>query len=83
MEKKPGTHSSGATDSGHFTYDPKDNPAKTKSNAIQVPSISLPKGGGAIKGIEGRKISAPIGESRTKRKLKVDCTDLMILVDRS
>src|SRR6266542_6530091 len=25
---------------------------KTKSNAIEVPSISLPKGGGAIKGID-------------------------------
>src|SRR5450759_437641 len=25
---------------------------KTTSNAIEVPSISLPKGGGAIKGIE-------------------------------
>ncbi len=25
---------------------------KTKSNAIKVPSISLPKGGGAIKGID-------------------------------
>ncbi|HMO63598.1 MAG TPA: SpvB/TcaC N-terminal domain-containing protein [Ferruginibacter sp.] len=26
--------------------------AKTKSNAVEVPSISLPKGGGAIKGID-------------------------------
>ena len=26
--------------------------AKTKSNAIEVPSITLPKGGGAIKGID-------------------------------
>ncbi len=25
---------------------------KTKSNAIEIPSISLPKGGGAIKGID-------------------------------
>lgn len=25
---------------------------KTKSNTIEVPSISLPKGGGAIKGID-------------------------------
>ena len=25
---------------------------KTKSNAIEVPSISLPKGGGSIKGID-------------------------------
>lgn len=25
---------------------------KTKSNAIEVPSISLPKGGGALKGID-------------------------------
>jgi len=25
---------------------------KTKSNAIEVPSISLPKGGGAMKGID-------------------------------
>lgn len=40
---------------------PKDNPTshflktdggKTKSNAIEVPSINLPKGGGAIKGID-------------------------------
>lgn len=29
-----------------------DNPAKTKSNQIEVPSISLPKGGGAIKSID-------------------------------
>src|ERR1043165_7461953 len=25
---------------------------KTKSNAIEIPSISLPKGGGAVKGID-------------------------------
>lgn len=25
---------------------------KTKSNAIEIPSISLPKGGGVIKGID-------------------------------
>ena len=25
---------------------------KTKSNAIEIPSLSLPKGGGAIKGID-------------------------------
>ena len=30
----------------------KTNGGKTKSNAIEVPSISLPKGGGAIKGID-------------------------------
>ena len=30
---------------------------KTKSNAIEAPSISLPKGGGAIKGI-GEKFAA-------------------------
>jgi len=28
---------------------------KPKSKAIEVPSISLPKGGGAIKGIDGWK----------------------------
>lgn len=36
---------------------PKDNQAKTKSNANEIPQISLPKGGGAIKGI-GEKFAA-------------------------
>ncbi len=35
----------------------KEQSAATKSNAIEVPSIALPKGGGAIKGI-GEKFSA-------------------------
>ncbi|MEO6548019.1 MAG: SpvB/TcaC N-terminal domain-containing protein [Ferruginibacter sp.] len=30
----------------------KENSAETKSNAIEVPSITLPKGGGAVKGID-------------------------------
>jgi hypothetical protein len=35
---------------------------KTKSNAIEIPSISLPKGGGAIKGIDEKfAVNAVIG----------------------
>lgn len=33
---------------------------KTKSNAVGVPSISLPKGGGAIKGIDEKFSVNPI-----------------------
>jgi len=37
---------------------------KTKSNAIKIPSISLPKGGGAIKGIEEKfQVNAVTGTS--------------------
>src|SRR6188474_2260194 len=37
---------------------------KTTSNAIEVPSISLPKGGGAIKGIEEKfQVNAITGTS--------------------
>lgn len=35
-----------------FIGNPHNSSAKTKSNAIDIPSISLPKGGGAIKGID-------------------------------
>ena len=35
---------------------------KTKSNAIEIPSLSLPKGGGAIKGPIGQALDA-IGEA--------------------
>lgn len=37
---------------GWFGHDSSGNPAKTKSSAIEIPSISLPKGGGAVKGID-------------------------------
>ena len=30
---------------------------KTKSNAIEIPSIALPKGGGALKGIDEKLIN--------------------------
>lgn len=37
---------------------------KIKSNAIEVPSISLPKGGGAIKGIDKKfQVNAANGTS--------------------
>src|SRR3972149_596724 len=37
---------------------------KTKSNAIETPSIALPKGGGAIKGIEEKfQVNAVTGTS--------------------
>jgi RHS repeat-associated protein len=35
-----------------FLNNAENNASKTKSNAIEIPSISLPKGGGAIKGID-------------------------------
>lgn len=40
------------TDSSGILTSFRDGKAKTKSNAIEIPSISLPKGGGAIKGID-------------------------------
>src|SRR5690606_40828204 len=46
VSKKTSNNSRGASD---FLSTDK---GKTKSNAIEVPSISLPKGGGAIKGID-------------------------------
>ncbi|GAL85662.1 hypothetical protein MYP_2891 [Sporocytophaga myxococcoides] len=40
------------TDSSGILNSFREGKAKTKSNAIEIPSISLPKGGGAIKGID-------------------------------
>lgn len=45
-----------ATDNSGILSSFREGKARTKSNAIEVPSISLPKGGGAIKGID-EKIS--------------------------
>jgi RHS repeat-associated protein len=52
MEKKTEKSREGNSFRGTFHYDPAKNPAQTKSNAIEVPSISLPKGGGALKGVD-------------------------------
>src|SRR3954471_23360729 len=40
------------SDNSTFINNSQKDAAKTKSNLIQVPSISLPKGGGAIKSID-------------------------------
>ncbi len=41
-----------------------DNPAKTKSNQIEIPSITLPKGGGAIKSIDEKfEVNAANGKA--------------------
>lgn len=39
-------------DNATFLYNAQQETAKTKSNLIQIPSVSLPKGGGAIKSID-------------------------------
>ncbi|MCS3795320.1 SpvB/TcaC N-terminal domain-containing protein [Niastella sp. OAS944] len=51
-EKKSGNqpHSGGAAQSQHSLLST--GGGKTKSNAIEIPSVSLPKGGGALKGID-------------------------------
>lgn len=51
-EKKSGNqpHSNGAAQSQHSLLST--GGGKTKSNAIEIPSVSLPKGGGALKGID-------------------------------
>jgi len=48
-DQSVGNDSRAAT-AGDRSFTP--SPAKSKSNAIEVPAISLPKGGGAIKGID-------------------------------
>jgi len=50
MQQKGSTSINNQSNSGKF--DPSENPTKTKSNQIDIPSISLPKGGGAIMGID-------------------------------
>lgn len=51
-EKKSGNQpqSNGAAQSSHSLLST--GAGKTKSNAIEIPSVSLPKGGGALKGID-------------------------------
>src|ERR1044072_6862701 len=51
-EKKSGNqpHSGGVAQSQHSLLST--GGGKTKSNAIEIPSVSLPKGGGALKGID-------------------------------
>ncbi len=46
------TDSSGGESKSHPSAFLKTDAGKTKSNSIEIPSISLPKGGGAIKGID-------------------------------
>jgi RHS repeat-associated protein len=41
-----------ARDHASFIYNAQTETAKTKSNLIQIPSVTLPKGGGAIKSID-------------------------------
>ncbi len=45
-------HSSSIESSNGSTFDKLTQEQETKSNAIDIPSISLPKGGGALKGID-------------------------------
>lgn len=47
-----GSKSSGVSNQNSSSQFLKTDRGKTKSNAIEIPSISLPKGGGAIKGID-------------------------------
>ncbi|HZJ20277.1 MAG TPA: SpvB/TcaC N-terminal domain-containing protein [Pricia sp.] len=49
-QEKGGTHI--RRDNSAFLAHGQGDSAKTKSNALEIPSIALPKGGGAIKGID-------------------------------
>lgn len=49
-----------------------ENPAKSKSNLIETPSISLPKGGGAIKSIDEKfQVNAANGTASTSIPLPI------------
>jgi len=49
-------------DSASFLNNPQNNAAQAKPNLIQMPSITMPKGGGAIKGIDDKfKVNAANG----------------------
>ena len=46
--------------SGSLSHDPQKNSPRSTSNQIEIPSISLPKGGGAIKGIDEKFTVNPV-----------------------
>ncbi len=52
MENETKNPKKGVEQSGGVTVDSLTQERATKSNAIEIPSISLPKGGGALKGID-------------------------------
>jgi RHS repeat-associated protein len=61
-EKHQSNDVSQARDNASFVYNTQSETAKTKSNLIQAPSITLPKGGGAIKSIDEKfNINAAYG----------------------
>jgi RHS repeat-associated protein len=51
-ENKKNNPAENQRDSATFLNNPQNNAAQAKPNLIQTPSITLPKGGGAIKGID-------------------------------
>jgi len=52
FENRAAENSQGSDPKSHPSEFLKTESGKTKSNAIEIPSISLPKGGGALKGID-------------------------------